>query len=264
MRYVLTGSSGNLGKHLGACFKNELLPVGREDWDKLPCGLEQGMTFIHLAYDLKKSISMQPTAIIESNLLSTSKLLELAKTNNAKQFIFISSCAVYGNSIDTREDQFCAPLSTNGVFKLLNEKIVQEFCKKNGISFKVIRVFNLYGGDDNFSIFYHIKNALNNRREFIVNNAGVSQRDFIHVRDVAAIIHAIVESNSTEACINVGTGIATRIGDIVRAVKAKYPDLRVIEKTNFEAEYSRAHTDKLHKIVNHPCIDVFDYIRTEF
>ena len=122
MKVLLTGASGNLGQHIQKCADFEITPLTRDNASQL----EKVFTpdhdiIIHCAYDLKKKLKDEPTQILESNILLTAKLLEQAKKNKCKKFIFISSCSVYGHSSKTDELTPCAPVTLNGQTKLFNE-----------------------------------------------------------------------------------------------------------------------------------------------
>ncbi|MFH0780012.1 MAG: SDR family oxidoreductase [Parcubacteria group bacterium] len=264
-KILLTGHAGNLGTHIQKYnTDNDIFLLGRQDWEKLDILLPKVDIVMHTAYDLKNKIEDVPSAIMESNILTTTRLLEAVKKHKIPQFVFISSCAVYGESMKTNEETERRPVSINGVTKLLNEQIIETFCNYNKIDFKIYRVFNMYGGRDDFSILFKLKSAILNNAEFNLNNNGIGYRDFIHVEDAAKVILMLMKTNNPFQYLNIGTGLATKIIDIIELIKNKYPNLKIKKTFISEAEYSRANILKLNSIAQYKFMSILDYIASNF
>lgn len=264
MQILLTGASGNLGQEFIKTSQYNIVTINRENWGAIDSLLPTTDIIIHAASDLHSTVSNSPTALLNSNVLSTARLLESAKKYPVQKFIFISSCAVYGNSICTRETSICQPQSINGITKLLNERIVEEFCLKNHIPFQILRIFNTYGGNDNFSIISHLKKSLILKKPFTLNNLGIAQRDFIHVTDIAKIIEQLIEQEIQYSLLNIGTGNTTKINTIVDTIKHHRPELKLQHQSIQEAEYSRANIDRLKSLIDYNFLNIKDYLRNEF
>ena len=143
--------------------------------------------------------------------------------------------------------------------------MVQACCADWGIDCQIYRVFNMYGGNDRFSILSHLRRALDEGTPFVLNNGGVAQRDFIHVDDVARVVLTLLQRELPAVHINVGTGRATRISDIVGIVQRVHPELRILHRSVREAEYSRADTASLRSIVDDlRFIDVMTFVESNF
>jgi UDP-glucose 4-epimerase len=250
MRLILTGSNGNLGREIISQNSiHEILPIRRDNWSYLS-GLSFGKDdiFVHAASDLTSLIHEDPFSVMDSNLVSTARLLEFSK--GCALFIFISSCAVYGDALKTTENTRCRPLSINGITKLLNERIVEEFCSKNAIPYLILRVFNMYGGQDRFSIIHKLQQSIKMGIPFKLNNNGIAQRDFVHVSDVAGVVLKLSMLDLPSGYLNVGTGCAIKISEIITMVKELYPNLKIVEDAEAEVEYSRADISKLNGILD--------------
>lgn len=249
MKILLTGANGNLGTSLrktGSEFS--WIPLNREHWPELNRSFSSGVdAVVHAASDLTSNPAIAPLSVLESNLMTTGHLLEACREHKVKRFIFISSCAVYGRMQETSEDRGVAPLSFNGMVKAVNEKLVGDFCKQNRMKAEIYRVFNMFGGQDRFSILSHIKRSLAEQKPFLLNNGGVSQRDFIHVDDVSQILCQLIRKSPDSSCVNIGSGRTTRIGDIVAIVKKRRPELKIENANREEAEYSRADIGRLNR-----------------
>jgi UDP-glucose 4-epimerase len=261
MRIALTGASGNFGREFRAQADGDVIAINRGDWDRIDAILSRGVdVVIHAASDLQNSVACSPVKMLDSNIVSTAKLLEAVKTHGIPRLIFISSCAVYGDGIDTSESGFCNPISVNGICKLLNERIISDFCRSNGIKYEILRVSNMYGGTDHFSILSHIRKCLKNKMPFTLNNFGTAKRDFIHVTDVATIVLRLIEIDYPHTTINIGTGIATKISTLVDLIRKNHPELTIINSKIHELEYSCSDISLLTSMFDYKFIKVEDYL----
>ncbi|MES2363880.1 MAG: NAD(P)-dependent oxidoreductase [Pseudomonadota bacterium] len=265
MRIALTGASGNFGREILARADGDVITINRGDWNGIDQVLSQGVdVVIHAASDLQSSMAQSPAKLLDSNLVTTARLLEAMKAHQIPRLIFMSSCAVYGDSTRSGESSACHPASINGISKLLNERIISEFCEVNRIKYEILRVFNMYGGTDHFSILSHIRKALQNGNPFILNNAGIAQRDFIHVADVAAIVLQLLRLDVPHTTLNIGTGIATKVSTLVELIRAHHPELIIQSNSVREAEYSRADISRLNTLVDYKFIRIEDYLASSF
>jgi UDP-glucose 4-epimerase len=268
MNILLTGADGNFGREVRRqAFSAEgarVTAIGRNDWAAIDEKLSMTDVVVHAASDLRTSASVLPTRLLDSNVMSTATLLEAAHKRQVKRFVFLSSCAVYGEDMRTGEDSLCCPITINGIAKHLNEKLVAEFCTANKIEYQILRVFNTYGGDDQFSIFSKLKRALENKVPFTLNNHGRMQRDFVHVADVASIVLNLLDTPVQHTHLNIGTGVATKISALVDMVQAQFPHLVIQRGSTQEAEYSRADTTRLREFWHGDFIRIEDYVLKQF
>ena len=102
MAVILTGASGNLGQELIKQADFNFVQVNRNDWLNLDQIFASGIdVVIHAASDLHTRVDMSPTNLLDSNVLSTAKILESVHKHNISRFIYISSCSVYGTSLSS-------------------------------------------------------------------------------------------------------------------------------------------------------------------
>jgi UDP-glucose 4-epimerase len=263
---LLTGATGNLGTTLVESRAAEFVPVGRADWPRLPALLASDVdAVLHAAWDLKTPITQRPVDVLDANLMATMRLLEACRAIGVTKFGYVSSCAVYGEDMNTAEDSACHPVTLNGITKLLNERIVEAFCSELGIECQIYRVFNMFGGNDGFSILSHLRRAIDHRAPFALNNGGAAQRDFIHVADVARIVMMLLPRQLPGIHMNVGTGRTTRISDIVAVIRRLHPELAIEQRSAHEAEYSRADISRLSSTVEElRFVDVMDFVELAF
>lgn len=264
MKVLITGASGNLGRHLVEALPHDTLTFHRNGRSLDDLLAEQVDVVVHAAGDITTCVKQNPEAVAESNVMLTARLLSRLVQHGVPRLIYISSCAVYGDALDTREDISRRPTSINGISKLLCEKMIEEVCAENGIKFELLRLFNLYGGSDRFSIFAHIKRAILQGTAFTLNNQGRAFRDFIHVGDASRLIGELIDMDIPYSSVNVGTGTATRISDIVDRVRHEFPEIPIRETFSEEVEYSRANIDRLSSLLNPRFTSVLEYTERDF
>lgn len=267
MKILLTGARGNLGSSLQrqGGSHHQFFSIDREDWTGLERKVDQADLILHAASDLVTPFAKDPEKVIDSNVLTTVRLLKAWEKNPSARFVFISSCAVYGRSEITREDVEPTPLSINGISKLLNEKMIGEFAPSIKGEAQIFRIFNTFGGSDQFSIIHHLSKSVENRKPFTLFNNGVSQRDFIHVDDVASIVLKLIEKPVAHKVLNIGSGEAVKIKDIVEEFRKKNPKLETVNAAREEAEYSRADISRLQSLLpDFRFRSVLDFLRTSF
>lgn len=262
-KIILTGSRGNLGAALTNQLNNsDILGIHRGNWDALKMiNNNEYETIIHAASDIINDPFSTPTKSIESNILTTSKLLEIASEKKIKNFIFISSCSVYGALANCNENSPTNPITLNGFQKLFNEELIKGFCLKNNINYIILRLFNTYGGNDKFSVVQKMIKCAHDQKRFYLNNNGVAQRDFIHVYDVAQILVELMETPLKNEIINVGTGEPVSVKNILDLVIKKHGtiDIKHTESEN-ETPFSSADVRKIFSLVKHRPRRILDFL----
>jgi UDP-glucose 4-epimerase len=265
MNVLLTGASGNFGHEFIDQADFNVVQLNRDDWDDLGAKFAGGIdVVIHAAGDLRTRAAASPVKLFDSNVLATARLLEAVQEYRIPRFAFLSSCAVYGEDMCTNEESKCSPTSINGIGKLLCEKMIAEFCTENKIKYEILRIFNMYGGRDHFSVFSHMKRALENGVPFTLNNRGIAQRDFIHVSDVVKVILSLLSRNVPYPHLNIGTGIATKLSALIELVGRRFPSLSIRHAQIEEAEYSRADITRLCGLVDGDYVRIEDYLMKDF
>jgi UDP-glucose 4-epimerase len=185
---LVTGYKGYIGGKL----YNKLIALGyevlgidlKDGQDILDC-LPKNKNFdyvFHLAAlpSVEYSV-LNPSYTMKHNVLATSKLLEWAKENKVKRFIFSSSSAIYGDGN--------GPKSPYGLHKLLSEQECKLYSELYGLDTVCLRYYNLYSEDQKYGGAY--STAVSAWMEMIrlnkplrIDGDGKQTRDFIHVDDV--------------------------------------------------------------------------------
>ena len=144
----------------------------------------------------------------------TSKILDYCIDNNINinKIIYTSTAAVYGDNKYAAETDDLKPSSLHASLKIANENLIEKFCVNNKIDYTITRIFNMYGGNDEFSIISKIFLTIKTDKKITIINNGNSIRDFIHVQDVADIYRKLLDTKNVQV-LNIGTGIGKSIAD---------------------------------------------------
>lgn len=180
----------------------------------------------HLAAVVDVSLSIKkPELVNDVNLNGTLNLLEGSFKNKLNRFIYISTCAVYGeaNQLPINEEFPTNPISPYGVSKLSAEHYCRIYRQIYGISTTSLRLFNVYGsgqknGDYNNVMSNFIQKVIEGKSPIIYGD-GKQTRDFIHVNDVveACLLSMKCQLPKYET-INIGTGKSTSIEELAKII----------------------------------------------
>ena len=199
----------------------------------------------------------------KQSLLVNSEILGTINRKKIKKIIYTSSSSIYGSVNENLDDNLNKKIYNST--KIANENLFVSFCKQNFIKYIIARVFNIYGSNkDNFSFISKLIKANKLKKNLIVNNNGVSIRDFIHVKDVAKIYHILLKNNNCNGIFDIGTGDGIKIKDILNFIgkyKIKY---KLLDNSINEIQTSIANIDKLkHFLKDYKFISLESYLRKE-
>ena len=266
--WLLTGGAGYIGTHIA----DEFIRAGKSVviYDSLYQGLESRIVYLRTHHKVEipfikadirdynelenvirthkidgivhtaalKAVgeSMEkPDEYFEVNLTATNELIDIAKRNNVKKFIFSSTAAVYGSpdSMDPcKEDGPKAPISPYGDSKYQAESAVTAFINTPGNHGTSLRFFNVVGT----AAAELLDNSVENLVPIVINRIKAGQapviygndyptvdgtcvRDYVDVRDIAAA--HLVAADATQALpatMNIGTGNGASVREIVQFV----------------------------------------------
>jgi len=193
MKVLVTGSNGYLGSSFLNQYNNKysfenfsLLTQKIEDinFDKVD-------VILHCAALVHQKVEHPYEKYHETNVEYPVKLAKLAKQNGVKQFVFISTIAVYGED-DERLDgnTICNPITPYGKSKLEAEK---ELLKLNDDSFivSIIRPPMIYGKDAPGNIDSLVKLV---KKLSIIPLGGIeNKRSFVSVQNLCHLVDLVIE-----------------------------------------------------------------------
>lgn len=192
----------------------------------------------HMAALPNVQYSMEnPMSTLGDNLTSTVRMLECARANRVKKFVYSGSCSCYGDaeSIPTTEDESIKPLSPYALNKYQGEEYCRLYSQIYNLDTVVLRYFNVYGNRMTNTGAYRsvlsvFLEAYKKQIPFNIVNDGTQKRDFVHVSDVVdANIKAMESGQVSQYPINIGSGknySVNEIADMFGAEKA-YGEKRI-------------------------------------
>jgi len=194
-----------------------------------------------------------PSRYIQLSISLTVKVLMYLIENGVEinKIIYTSSCSVYGNS--KREGGYCeiAPIGIPSVLKYLNEEFLREVCKENNINLIIARIFNIFGGNDNFSVISKIINSYKNKIPLNIKNDGKSIRDYIHISNIVEIYEKLLDESILEFnIIDIGSGQGRSLADIFVYLANNGYIINTTSTFSNEINFSQANVGEIQKIID--------------
>lgn len=220
---LVTGADGFLGRHIirdltGHGFN--VLPKRRTDgdvtksatWDKFPAS----DFLVHLAGSTFVPASWEnPTEFVQSNSISTSHALEFCRKNKTKM-IFLSTY-LYSSKLSTpiKETDEIDPSNPYALSKFLGEQLCSFYAKQFGVEVIVLRPFNVFGFGQNmrFLVPSIISQATKSDEISVLDIRPA--RDYVFIEDLLDAVHKSITSDLPFGIINVGTGVASTVEQLI-------------------------------------------------
>ena len=152
---------------------------------------------IHLAAQAGVRYSIErPRVYLNSNIIGTYNVIELAKKVAVKHLLIASSSSVYGanKKLPFREiDKTEIQLSIYAATKKSTECIAHSFSAIWKVPTTLLRLFTVYGpwGRPDMALFKFTKGILNKKKIDIYNN-GKMYRDFTYIDDIVNAIYLLI------------------------------------------------------------------------
>lgn len=182
----------------------------------------------------------EPDIFIKSNVLGTQALLDVAKANNLKKYVQVSTDEVYGSLGETGYFTEETPLDPNSPYsasKAGADMLVSAYHETFGMNVNITRCSNNYGP-------YHfpekliplmVTNALEGK-ELPIYGDGKNVRDWLHVKDHCAAIDLVIHKGKPGEIYNVGGHNERTNNEIVHLI---------VEKLNAPKELIKFVEDRL-------------------
>jgi len=197
------------------------------------------------AYKAVGESQEKPIDYYENNLFSLINILQEFKTRGLSNFIFSSSCTVYGQADQMPIDEntpLKMPESVYGKTKQMGEEILIDFAKAYQRKISLLRYFNPIGAHPSAKLGELPIGIPNNLVPYVTQTAagireklsiwgddyptvdGTAVRDYIYVVDLAkahvAALKRLKENQAEETAVeiyNLGTGKGSSVLEVVKA-----------------------------------------------
>jgi UDP-glucose-4-epimerase GalE len=181
-----------------------------------------------------------PIGYYQNNVSGALAVLQAMVAADARQFIFSSTAATFGNPVETpiTEQHPQRPINSYGETKLAVERALPHFERAYGIKWTALRYFNAAGadpdgalGEDHHPEIHVIPRAIDaalGRDSFAIfgddydTPDGTCLRDYIHVMDLASAHIAALDalrSGGASTAFNLGNGRPTSVREVIDAVE---------------------------------------------
>ena len=183
----------------------------------------------HLAAmaDIVPSI-IDPIKYMNTNVMGTTKILEIARMKKVKKFIYIASSSCYGipKKYPTKESSEIKCEYPYALSKNLGEQITMHWNKIYNINCNSIRLFNVYGPRSRTSgaygaVFGVFLAQILKKFPLTVVGDGKQSRDFTYVTDVVEGIYKVFQNGRRGEIYNLGSGKAPSINKIISLLNYK-------------------------------------------
>ena len=140
------------------------------------------------------------------NYLGFKKLLKLAKKNNCKKIVLLSTMSVYGKITKkkiTENESFNKP-DAYGLSKIKMEKELKDYCIKNGAEAVIFRLPGLLGFKSQHNFLSNALSIIKENKEITINNPNLKYNNIVHVRNLAEIVKQSLEQKIKFKIYNLG------------------------------------------------------------
>ncbi|MBI4779114.1 NAD-dependent epimerase/dehydratase family protein [Candidatus Falkowbacteria bacterium] len=174
----------------------------------------------HLAAQAGVRYSLtNPWLYEKTNIAGTLNLLELAKINKIKKFVFASSSSVYGgnNKLPFSEtDSVDKPVSFYAATKKSGELLAYAYHSLYGIKACGLRFFTVYGpwGRPDMAYFKFI-DLIRKNKPIEIYNHGKMKRDFTYIDDIVSGVVSAIENTFDFEIINLGNNRPEELGRLI-------------------------------------------------
>lgn len=198
--------------------------------DKFDC-------IVHLAAraGVRPSLS-QPQLYVETNINGTMNLLEVARENGVRQFVFGSSSSVYGVNEKvpfSEDDPIFHPISPYAATKAAGELLCHTYSHLYKLRCVCLRFFTVYGARQRPDLAIHkFAQLISEGKPIPVFGDGTTRRDYTYVDDIIAGVRAAIDyvadySKSNYEVINLGESRTVELRELITLLE-KELDMRAV------------------------------------
>ena len=162
----------------------------------------------------------EPRLYVETNINGTLNLLELARANGVKQFVFGSSSSVYGMNSKvpfSEDDPVFNPISPYAATKAAGELICHSYAHLYDMRVVCLRFFTVYGARQRPDLAIHkFAKLISAGKPIPVFGDGTTRRDYTYIDDIIAGVRAAMDyDQSNYEVINLGESRTVELHELI-------------------------------------------------
>lgn len=191
---------------------------------------------VHLAAraGVRPSLS-EPQLYTETNINGTLNLLELARQNNIKQFVFGSSSSVYGINAKvpfSEDDPIRQPISPYAATKGAGELLCHTYSHLYGLRCVCLRFFTVYGPRQRPDLAIHkFAKLISAGKPIPVFGDGTTRRDYTYVDDIIDGVMAAISYDKTNyEVFNLGESRTVELNELISLLEKELDTHAIIDR----------------------------------
>ena len=166
---------------------------------------------------------------VSRNLPASLKLFEILKQNGLKKIVITGTCYEYGllnGSI--KEESKTDPVNQYAIAKDTLRKSIFAISKNSDIEICWLRIFFVYGEDQNKnSIYPSLISSINSGETFNLSS-GTQIRDFVSIKLITKYLHLLIHTKNIHGIFNGGSGNPISIIEFVEnIIKRRESNIKV-------------------------------------
>jgi UDP-glucose 4-epimerase len=208
----------------------------------------------------------KPYETVHTNVMGNMNILEACRKHKVKRFIFASTIYVYSNS---------------GLFyrssKQACELVIENYHKKYGLNFMVLRYGSLYGprSDKRNTVYRFLHDALQHKKITRLGD-GNELREYIHVYDAAHLSVKILDESFKNQYVIISGNQQIKVKDLLHMIKEMLENKIELEfkesaleehyeitPYNFSPRLAKKITDSSHVDLGQGILDLMNNIHAE-
>ena len=168
----------------------------------------------------------EPRLYVETNVNGTMNLLELAREQSVKQFVFGSSSSVYGENEKvpfSEADPIFNPISPYAATKAAGELICHTYAHLHDMRIVCLRFFTVYGGRQRPDLAIHkFAKLISAGAPVPVFGDGTTRRDYTYIDDIIQGVRAAIDyDQSNYEVVNLGESRTVELRELISLLETE-------------------------------------------
>lgn len=169
-----------------------------------------------------------PVTTNSANVTGFLNMLEAAKKNHVKSFIYAASSSTYGDhpALPKVEENIGNPLSPYAVTKYVNELYAKVYAQTYGFKCIGLRYFNVFGRRQDpdgayAAVIPKWTAAMIKGEQVFINGDGLTSRDFCYIENTVQmnLLAALANDDHKNEVYNVALGDRTTLNELYNSIK---------------------------------------------